>query len=228
MSEILLVNPRRRRRAGSRKRTPRSRRKANPRKRRTTRRRSRARRRNPGYALSNPRRRKRRSSRRRSNPAPRLSARSIQANVMAALPGAFGALGLDVALGYLPLPTFLRTGFMAYATKAVGAIGLGMLANMSGLVRGATAAKMTEGALTVMFHGMLRQGMSQYAPAVQMGMYIPGGSGMGYYGAGWNPDIPFDTAGNGVGYLPELSAADSLSPDFLGGFGAYANAAGDF
>lgn len=226
MSEILLVNPRRRRRT-TKRRT--ARRKTNPRRKRSTRKRSRARRRNPGYALPNPRRRTRRASRRRSNPAPRLTARSVQSNVMAALPGAFGALGLDVMLGYIPLPAVLKTGFAAYITKAVGAIGLGMVANMSGMVRGATAAKMTEGALTVMFHGMLRQGMAQFAPAVPMGMYIPGSTGMGYYGAGWNPDVPFNTGGDGsMGYLPELSAADSLTPDYLGGFGAYAGADGTF
>lgn len=147
---------------------------------------------------------------------------------MNALPGAFGALGLDVLMGYIPLPANFKGGFAGYITKSVGAIGLGMLANMSGMVRASTAAKMTEGALTVMFHGAMRQAMTQFAPQIPLGMYLDESQPtMGYYGAGWNPDIPFNTGGSNsdVGYLPDISAGQ---PYDTFGLDAYANAEGEF
>lgn len=172
MSEILLVNPR-------------------PRRRRKTRARRKTRvRRNPSRtrARRSPSRRRRSSTRgtvrrirRKRNPSPRLSVRSIQNTVMNAVPGAVGALGLDVLLGFVPIPVNLKTGMLGYATKGLGAIVLGIVA--SNFVRAQTATKMAEGALTVMIHGAMRQGMTQFAPAVPLGMY----DGMGYVGSGWNP-----------------------------------------
>lgn len=213
MSEILLVNPRRRRKKTTSRKRPARRRKTTARKRR----------RNPGYAIRRrraPRARaaragRRRVSRRRSNPAPRLTARSVQANIMNAVPGAFGALALDVTLGYLPLPAQFKAGLWGYVTKGIGAIGLGMLANASGMVRGATAAKLTEGALTVMMHGAMRQGMTEFAPGVPLGLYDDGS--MGYYGSGWNPGNPsFDVASPLSAYLPDISNAEVPADDYSG------------
>jgi hypothetical protein len=126
---------------------------------------------------------------------------------MNALPGAFGALGLDIALGYIPVPANWKLGILGYVTKSVGAIGLGMIAQ--NFVRPATAAKMTEGALTVMFHGILRNLTAQFAPAVPLGMYLPSTNGnMGYYGSGWNPEYESGLEA----YLPDMSM-DPMSTD---------------
>lgn len=202
MSEILLVNPRRRRR----KTTTARKRRRNPVRRRRTR--SRRRRRNP--IAANPRRRRRSySRRRRSNPSPRLSSRYVQTTVMNAVPGAIGALGLDVIMGYVPLPANFKAGIAGYATKGIAAVLLGFVASKAG-VKAATATRMTEGALTVMIHGALRQAVTQYAPQVALG-------DMGYAGSGWNPNyddgmgaylsspaLAYDENGNGMGeYLSD-------------------------
>lgn len=122
--------------------------------------------------------------------------------VTGALPGAIGALGLDVALGFLPIPVNFKTGIPGYLTKIVGAVALGMAAGY--VVSGSTAAKMTTGALTVMFHGILRELVATNIPSVPLGMYLR--PGLGYAGSGYNPM-------NGMGlYLPDISA-DSLGMD---------------
>ncbi len=208
--EMLLVNPRKRRK------------KAKGRKRRSSRRRrrssSRRRRRATGYVVGNapirrrklnPRRRrgKRRSrGRRLRNPIggfslSRFSPGNVMGQVTGALPGAVGALGLDVALGFLPIPVTWKAGIPGYLTKIVGAVALGMLAGK--VVGGGTAAKMTTGALTVMFHGILRELVATNLPGVPLGMYLnPGFSGLGYAGSGYNPM-------NGMGlYLPDISGDD--------------------
>lgn len=114
---------------------------------------------------------------------------------MGAVPGAIGALGLDVLLGVVPVPAQFKSGIFGYVTKGVGAIALGMVAGMVG-VKSSTAAKMTEGALTVMIHGALRQGVSQFAPQIPLGAYPD--EMLGYAGSGWNPSYD-----DGMGaYLP--------------------------
>lgn len=190
MSEVLFVNPRRRRRK-ARKSAPRKRAK---------------RRRNPGFSLPavNPRRRKRRASgrrrrvsfRRRRNPALRLSVGGIQGQVMGAVPGAVGALALDVVMGYLPLPANLKGGMLSYVVKGAAAVGLGMLA--SKVVKPATAAKMTEGALTVMLHGVLKTMTSRFAPQIAMGEYE---------GAGWEPSEPLGAYLDNQAGLPNVEAS---------------------
>ncbi|RPH75967.1 hypothetical protein EHM76_00365 [bacterium] len=210
--EMLLVNPRKRRK------------KARGQKRRSSRRRRRrsggARRAAAGYTVGsapvrrrklNPRRRRRGRGRRRAarrrNP---ISLRSfgpgnLMSQVSGALPGAVGALGLDVALGFLPIPVTWKAGIPGYLTKIVGAIALGMAA--SKVAGASTGAKVTTGALTVMFHGVLRELLAANFPTVPLGMYLrPGVSGLGYAGSGYNPM-------NGMGmYLPDISA-DNMGMD---------------
>lgn len=128
--------------------------------------------------------------------------------VTGALPGAVGALGLDVALGFLPIPVTWKAGIPGYLTKIVGAIALGMAA--SKVAGSTTGAKVTTGALTVMFHGILRELLAANFPTVPLGMYLqPGFAGMGYAGSGYNPM-------NGLGlYLPDISA-DPMGMDDTG------------
>lgn len=202
--EMLLVNPRRRRkgRAKSRRRSHKRRRKMSAkqamffgggrrRKNPSRRRRGRAHRRRKGY---------------RRNPSFRLPGRGmlggVGSQVMGALPGAFGALGLDVLLGVLPIPATWKSGMFGYATKIAGAIGLGMLAKM--VVSQHTAAQMTNGALTVMFHGILRDFVATNVPSVPLGMYMHAPAvNLGYYGSGWNP-----TGDTQLGaYLPDMEVS---------------------
>lgn len=178
MSEILLVNPRKRR---TRRKTSTRRRRRAPVRRRTT-----ARRRNPV---------KRVRRRRRANP----SMRGIQGQAMTAFNGAVGALGLDIALGYIPLPANLKAGPLGYATKLAGAVGLGMVAK--NFVKATTATKLTEGAMTVVIHSALRDTVQQFAPQIQMGEYLYPNESLGYYGSGWNPNYNADEMG---AYFPSL------------------------
>jgi hypothetical protein len=195
MSEILLVNPRRRRR-----------------KKKTT---TRRRRRNP---VANPRRRrrktvaKRRSTRRRRNP--RMTARTVQNQVMDGLQGAMGALALDVTLGYLPLPANLKAGLVGTGVKALLAIGIGVVGANLKVIKASTAKVWSNGALTVVLHDELKKQVQQFMPNIAMGEYLSiNDTNMGYYGSGYNP---------GPVYLPELSMEDlSTQQD---GFGEYMGA----
>lgn len=203
MNEILLVNPRRRRRKTKRKTVARRRRRRNP--------------------VANPRRRRRTGARRRRRNPQRLTAAKIQRQVMTAAQGALGALGLDIALAYIPLPPQMQGPFIGPVIKGLGAIGLGVVANMAG-VRAETANRMAEGALTVQIHGIGKQMLGQFAPQIALSAYI-GEEGFGYYGSGWNPnadayDDPDWQAGMGT-YLPDISA-DDIGMD-EGGFAMYEN-----
>lgn len=197
MSEILLVNPRRRRR--TRKKT-------------TTRRR----RRNP---VANPRRRrrktvaKRRTTRRRRNP--RMTARSVQNQVMDGLQGAMGALALDITLGYLPLPANLKAGLVGTGVKALLAIGIGVVGSNLKVIKASTAKVWSNGALTVVLHDELKKQVQQFLPVIQMGEYLD--NNMGYYGSGYNP---------GPVYLPELTSENLMTDE--SGFGEYIGGAGDY
>ncbi len=201
--EILLVNPRKRTR---RKKT-------------ITRKR---RRRNPYHAAPPRKRRSTVARRRRSNPQ-RLTAARVQRQLMTATQGALGALGLDIALAYIPLPAQMQGPFIGPVIKGLGAIGLGVVANMAG-VRADTANRMAEGALTVQIHGIGKTMLAQFIPAVPLSAYINGG--LGYYGSGWNPNAGVDDpdwTNSGMGtYLPDISA-DDIGMDQVG-FSMYENA----
>jgi len=218
MANMLLVNPRKRR-AKRRVKARTKRRASAPRKRRSARSVTSRRARNPiRYA------RKTRRARRR-NPI-NLNLRSIQSQVMDAATGAAGAVALSVALGYLPIPAQFKTGTFAPVTKGAVAIGLGML--LANVVKGSTAARMTQGALTVILADVMRGLVSQFAPNITlagdsvdyyqddaMNAY---GDGMGYTGSGFDP-------GGAMGdYLPDISNGASFDTSM----GAYADGSGSF
>ncbi len=139
--------------------------------------------------MTNPRRRRhvakatKRASHRRSNP---LSMSSVIKKPLAmltpALTGAVGAIAVNTILSKLPIPASLNTGKMKYVTQGVAAIALAMIANKVG-VKGAMAAQMAEGSLTVTLHdaikdiasgfGMNLGGMGYYLPGVGVGQAAP-------------------------------------------------------
>lgn len=167
MSEVLLLNPRKRR-THKRRANPESRAK-----------RSRAaklgaRRRKSGAYASNPigshRRRVHRRVRShrghyRRNPIRGMG--GIGTEMMDALIGAGGALTLDVIMGKLPLSDSLKTGIAGSAVKAVGAIGLGML--MGAIGQKKLAGRVAGGALTVVFHDALKTQLQTSVPSLTLG-----------------------------------------------------------
>ena len=137
--------------------------------------------------MSNPKRRRRSASkRRRSNP----SARSIMSKPFAmltpALIGAVGATVVNTALAKLPVPATMNTGKMKYVTQAAAAIAMGFIASKVG-VKGAMAAQMAEGALTVTLHNAITD------VAGGFGMNL---SGMGYYLPGYGVQAVPSASGN--------------------------------
>ena len=123
--------------------------------------------------------------RRRRNP---ITTRNIMNKaVIPAIQGATGALALDIAYAYLPIPANIKTGPMAELVKGGSALALfGFLAPM--VVKKSTADTMLVGALTVITHQAARKAIAQFAPQVKM-------DGMGYYSAG----LPVGGYGNGNG-----------------------------
>jgi hypothetical protein len=185
VEQLLLVNPKRRKR--SRKTPPRG---AGGRflKRKSRSGTRKRRRRNPVRALAaaNPIRRRRRARsaparrrRYRRNPSARGFIGQLTAPLMPAVIGAGGAIANDIAWGFLPLPINLKSGYIGVAGKAVLAVGLGIA--LSRVIGQSNAKQMTAGALTVLAYQTLGPVVRGALPAAPVGEYI---SGIGYAGAG--------------------------------------------
>lgn len=169
-AELLLMNPRRKKRA---KRT--RARKATRRRRTSARKVTRRRRRAVGYVAGHARvrrrklnpRRHRAHAKRRRHRNPRmggLSLGGLKHTIVPALIGGVGAIALDVAFSYIPLPAALSTGYVKTGVKLAGAIGLGFVASkIIGRERGKAVAL---GALTVVLYGAVKDLIKQYAPSV--------------------------------------------------------------
>lgn len=166
MPELMLINPRKRRR--KRKMTAKQARYFGKRRKRRARSRSAS----PltGVAM-NPRRRRRRTftaaRRYRRNPIKFSPAAFMKNTLMPSAIGAGGALGLDVVMGFLPLPAAMKTGPMRPVIKLVGAIGIGMLAGMVANRR--TAEQITAGAVTVVLYDTLKGFMQKAMPNIPLG-----------------------------------------------------------
>ena len=201
-NEVLLVNPRRRRRRATRRASPVSKV-----------RRRRVRRRNPigpyarggmGMYVRNPngrrltrRRRPTRVVRRRRyrrNPNGRMTMRNIVNNLVfpAATAGA-GALMLDVLWGFVPVPAEIKTGPMKHVAKGIGAVVLGQLVGTFATRR--MGDTMAMGALTVVFHQAFREMSAQFMPNLPLGYYSAGAN------AGYDPQLGYYVAS------PQLSVA---------------------
>ncbi len=145
--------------------------------------------------------------RRRSNP---ISLHKPLAMLMPALYGAGGALVINAAMNYLPLPAMLTTGKVRYATK----FGLAMLLGTFGKkLLGAKAHQMAEGAMIVTMTEALKDivggatglqlgdsdGISYISPA-QLAAYTDGGSNFAAYLNGDESANDFDS---GVNLTPQ-------------------------
>ena len=189
MAQLMLINPRKRRRGASAARMAAIRPK---RRRRSVARVSAPRRRR--VALShNPiaRRHHRHIARRRIRRNPMSAGRvGVGAQVMNGLVGGAGAALVDLVQGYIPMPAALATGYGPYVVK--GALGL-LLGTVGRKFLGNTAAKMGAGALTVAAYGAIKAsgllpgstpmaGMGYMNPTRPLGEYLTGpGSRMGEY-----------------------------------------------
>ncbi len=149
--------------------------------------------------------------RRRRNP---IKAKGlIDDMVMPSAIGSAGAIGLDLAFHFLPLPSMLKTGAGHLAAKGVGAILIGMLAGK--VIKKSTANELARGALTVTLHSAAKDAIGHFLPNFALG-----GVGddygltdaMGYY----SPAIVQD----GVGEYQDAGIEAAVTP----GVGEYTGA----
>ena len=234
MAEILLVNPKRRKKPVAKKKRTAAQKRAtrrlvelNKRRARASKRRKnpvRKRRRKTTTTTTRRRRRaapvaRRRRVRRKRNPV-RMNMRGITNSFVDGGIGAVGAIGVDMVFNYLPLPANLKTGFVGTGMKGLTAIAGGLLLSNMRLVRPAMAAKLTNGAFTVIMHEAIKRGINQFAPGITRDAYIDpyDETGMGaYVNSGYPAGV---VPGLGM-HLPDLGT-DPLSMDETG-FGAYGN-----
>lgn len=113
---------------------------------------------------------------------------------------ASGALVLDAAWGYLPIPANFKIGGISHVAKGAGAIVMGMLA--SKVVSKRTASNMTLGALTVIMHNAAREVMATALPAIRM-------DGLGYY----SPGMVVGGMNEYVNALPAGGMGEYVSPN---------------
>jgi hypothetical protein len=111
------------------------------------------------------------------------SLNNMKPMLIGAFQGAAGALAVNAALRFIPLPAILVTGRTIYLTRAALAIGIGMIAQ--NFLGGKMAVRMAEGALTVVAVDALRDivltttgvNLGYYSPARIVGSRATTGSG---------------------------------------------------
>lgn len=150
MAEVLLVNPRSRKKRKSRKKSARK-------SRSTARARSAARR--------------GRVRRFRRNPSSRKFnlQNFAKQTLMPSAVGAVGALGVDMIMGLLPLPANFKTGPLRPVVKGVGAVAIGMIASM--VTNRKMAEQITAGGLTVVLYDTAKTFLQTQFPQLPLGMY---------------------------------------------------------
>lgn len=94
-----------------------------------------------------------------------LSVRGLTNTLVPAAIGGAGALGVDLALSYVPLPEWFQTQTGKLVARVAGAIGLGVVAGM--VTNRRTAALITSGALTVTAYGAIKEFAAQNFPQLQ-------------------------------------------------------------
>lgn len=204
MAELLLVNPRRRKRRSTHAKRKR---RAHSSPRRIRRRRARA-------LIASPRRRRRRAhahraSRRRRNPSLRNIGGSLRSNLLPSLKagfmGSLGGLGVDILLGQVlaKLPLSLQTGWGKVGVKLLAALGVGMLGSYVFKGRG---RDLTVGAMTVTLHDVLKEQFVGVFPSIPLGEYLTFAPVMGY-----------DTSGAA---LPGTTGMGEYVSDYVTGAGS--------
>lgn len=252
MEEILLINPRRRKSAAKKGRKHRTAaQKAATRKlvalNRARRsgstsapaRKRRARRAAPAVYATNPIRRHRRRVHRattrrhtyRRNPsAPRVNLMSLLKN---GAMGGMGAVAVNTAYNWIPLPAMLKTGNMSYIARAALAVGLGLFGRK--IMPGNMAARMAEGSLAVTFHDAITNIVSPMVPGMKLGGYdssmgfIPGGAALpGHMPMMTNPALQMmrhNAQGMASEYINSPSGIESMGEmgEYIGmsGLGEY-------
>lgn len=200
MPQLMLINPAKRRKKKGTKTMARK-------KRRTTRRKSTARR--GGRRLASVSKTTTRKTYRR-NPTKRGIQGIITRDVVPSIVGGAGALSIDIAMNYLPLPAAFKQGPANLAARGGIALGLGML--LQNFMRKDTAANITKGALTVIAYDGMKQVAKTAMPQLQLGAYDYDDYSMGAY-----------LEDDGLGYIspsPQLSD-DSVFEDDSPFMGAY-------
>lgn len=145
---------------------------------------------------SNPHRRHRRHRTRSINPL-KLAGFSLQHDLMPALIGAAGAVGVDVTLAYVApfLPAFLQSGWGRLLAQTAAAVGVGYAVGMA--VDKRTGSAVMAGGLVVTAYSGLRQVL-----APTLGGTVKGLSGLAdfadYQRSGWE--------GGSLTQAPALSA----------------------
>lgn len=193
MNEILLVNPRRRRKSKGRKRS-------------RVRLKKSASRRRKSYRVK-------RSSYKR-NPVASLAPRSIIGAFLPTLKagavGAVGAVANDALIGQLGkfLPAFLSTGYARHLTKVGTAVLVGAVGNMALKGKGSALAA---GAATVAMRDLIRETIQQNLPSLSpylgdydsedLGAYNPGLLVDGNAGVGEYMTAPLGDVGE---YIPMM------------------------
>lgn len=153
MSELMLFNPRKKRRAKHALAT-------NPRKKHVLRK-------NPGPGRRHRALRKNPRRLRRNPINLRGAGGFVSQTLMPAGVGAVGALGMDIAIGLLPLPASIKTGAMRPIVRLAGAVGIGMIASMVAGKR--TGGQVLAGAVTVTLYDLLRGLAQKSMPTIPLG-----------------------------------------------------------
>lgn len=192
MAELMLVNPRRRRRRvkAKSKRVKKRRRMSALQKKFFGKKRTK---RNPIVMAKKSRRRHRTfiaKRRYKRNPSGGFSTKNFMGNtLMPSAIGAAGALGIDVIMGYLPIPVQFKTGPMRAVVKVAGAAAIGFAA--SKFMKRETANQIAAGAITVamydVFKGFLQQAMPTI-PLSENDALIEEYPSLAYAGAGYTVD----------------------------------------
>lgn len=187
-AEMLLVNPRRRRRRKTTKArsNPVRRRRAAP-----------ARRTRRTYARRNPARRYRRRS-------GNMTSNFMNKTLVPAAGGALGALAVDVAWGFLPVPAQFKTGMLAPFAKMGGAVAVGW--GLSQFTSKATGRMVMAGAITVSLYNLFRNLTQQMLPQVPLG-YVQAGE--------------FFPGSAPLNYLPDYTPETNEMGEYVSGMGEY-------
>ena len=109
--------------------------------------------------------------------------------------GAAGALGLDILLGFLPLPAMLKGPMVTPIVKLAGAVGIGAVAGM--ITNRRIGEQVAAGAVTVVLYNLLRGVVTQAMPTLALGDYdMSAYPSLEYVGAGLQVgNIPSDEMG---------------------------------